>query len=43
VNVQTPQSLQLAWGADLTHVGIILMLNIVARLIAARARPLEGR
>ena len=43
VNVQTPQSLQLAWGAALTLVGIILILNIVARLIAARARPLEGR
>jgi phosphate transport system permease protein len=43
VNVQTPQSLELAWGAALTLVGIILILNIVARLIAARARPLEGR
>jgi phosphate transport system permease protein len=43
VNVQTPQSLELAWGAALVLVGIILILNIVARLIAARARPLEGR
>ena len=43
VNVQTPQSLEMAWGAALVLVGIILILNIVARLIAARARPLEGR
>jgi phosphate transport system permease protein len=43
VNVQTPQSLELAWGAGLVLVVIILLLNIVARLIAARARPAEGR
>lgn len=43
VNVQTPQSLELAWGAALVLVTIILLLNIVARLIAARARPSEGR
>ena len=43
VNVQTPDSLQLAWGAALVLVVIILLLNIVARLIAARARPAEGR
>ncbi len=43
INVQTPQSLQLAWGAALVLVAIILILNLVARLIAARVRPLEGR
>ena len=43
VNVQTPDSLELAWGAALVLVVIILLLNIVARLIAARARPAEGR
>jgi phosphate transport system permease protein len=43
VNVQTPDSLELAWGAALVLVMIILLLNIVARLIAARARPAEGR
>jgi phosphate transport system permease protein len=43
VNVQTPQSLQLAWGAALVLVVIILVLNLVARLIASRVRPLEGR
>ena len=43
VNVQTPHSLELAWGAALVLVVIILLLNIVARLIAARARPAEGR
>jgi phosphate transport system permease protein len=43
VNVQTPESLQLAWGAALVLVVLILILNLVARLIAARARPLEGR
>ena len=43
MNVQTPQSLELAWGAALVLVVIILLLNIVARLIAARARPSEGR
>ena len=43
VNVQTPQSLELAWGAALVLVTIILLLNLVARLIAARARPSEGR
>jgi phosphate transport system permease protein len=42
VNVQTPQSLELAWGAALVLVVIILLLNIVARLIGARARPSEG-
>ncbi|HTI33466.1 MAG TPA: hypothetical protein VL422_07290, partial [Miltoncostaea sp.] len=43
VNVQTPQSLELAWGAALVLVVIILILNLVARLIASRVRPLEGR
>jgi phosphate transport system permease protein len=43
INVQTPQSLQLAWGAALVLVGIILLLNIAARVIASRVRPLEGR
>ncbi|MBJ7455702.1 MAG: phosphate ABC transporter permease subunit PstC [Thermoleophilia bacterium] len=43
VNVQTPQSLELAWGAALVLVAVILLLNIVARLVAARARPSEGR
>ena len=43
VNVQTPQSLELAWGAALVLVAIILFLNIVARIIAARVRPPEGR
>ncbi len=43
VEVQTPESQQLAWGAALVLVAIILLLNLVARLIAARTRPSEGR
>jgi phosphate transport system permease protein len=43
INVQTPQSLELAWGAALVLVAIILILNLVARIIASRVRPLEGR
>jgi phosphate transport system permease protein len=43
INVQTPQSLQLAWGAALVLVLIILLLNVVARLIAARTRFAEAR
>ena len=43
INVQTPQSLELAWGAALVLVAIVLLLNLVARVIAARVRPLEGR
>ena len=43
INVSTPQSLQLAFGAALVLVSIILVLNLGARLIAARARPSEGR
>ena len=42
IEVQTPESLQLAWGAALVLVAIILLLNIVTRLIGARARPTEG-
>ena len=34
INVQTPQSLRLAWGAALVLVAIILLLNIVGRVIA---------
>ena len=43
IEVQTPQSLQLAWGAALVLVVIILILNLAARLIAARATSLESR
>lgn len=43
INVQTPPSLELAWGAALVLVAIILILNLVARLLASRVRPLEGR
>jgi ABC-type phosphate transport system permease subunit len=43
INMQTPQSLELAWGAALVLVTIILVLNVVARLVAARVRPLEAR
>ena len=38
VDVRTPQSEQLAWGAALVLVVIILLLNLVARAIAARTR-----
>ena len=38
VNVRTPQSEELAWGAALVLVAIILVLNLVARAIAARTR-----
>ena len=38
-----PVRCELAWGAALVLVAIILVLNIVARLIASRVRPLEGR
>ena len=43
INVQTPESLELAWGAALVLVTIILVLNVVARVVAARVRPLEAR
>jgi len=39
VDVRTPQSEELAWGAALVLVAIILVLNLVARGIAARKRP----
>ncbi|MEW6581346.1 MAG: phosphate ABC transporter permease subunit PstC [Actinomycetota bacterium] len=40
---QTPASTQLAWGAALILVGIILVLNVSARLISRKARGLERR
>ncbi|MGD9695125.1 MAG: phosphate ABC transporter permease subunit PstC [Thermoleophilia bacterium] len=43
IEVRTPQSEALAWGAALVLVGIILLLNIVARFIATRSRTLESR
>ncbi len=42
IQVQTPASLQLAWGAALVLVGIILLLNLAAALISRRARPSEA-
>lgn len=42
IQVQTPASLQLAWGAALVLVAIILVLNLAAALISRRARPAEG-
>jgi phosphate transport system permease protein len=38
IEVQTPQSLELAWGAALVLVAMILVLNLVARAVAMRAR-----
>ena len=38
IEVQTPQSLQLAWGAALVLVAMILVLNLIARAVALRAR-----
>jgi phosphate transport system permease protein len=38
VDVRTPQSEELAWGAALVLVAIVLVLNLVARAIAARTR-----
>lgn len=43
IQVQTPASLQLAWGAALVLVAIILILNLGAALLARRTRPLEAR
>ena len=43
IQVQTDASLQLAWGAALVLVAIILILNLGAALLARRTRPLEGR
>ena len=40
---QTPASLQLAWGAALVLVAIILVLNLGASLLSRRTRRLEGR
>lgn len=42
IQVQTPASLQLAWGAALVLVAIILILNLAAALISRRARPAEA-
>lgn len=42
IQVQTPASLQLAWGAALVLVAIILVLNLAAAVISRRARPAEG-
>ncbi len=42
IQVQTPASLQLAWGAALVLVAIILFLNLAAALLSRRARPAEG-
>jgi phosphate transport system permease protein len=42
IQVQTPASLQLAWGAALVLVGIILILNLAAALLSRRARPSEA-
>ncbi|MGD9571869.1 MAG: phosphate ABC transporter permease subunit PstC [Thermoleophilia bacterium] len=43
LDVQTPESQRLAWGAALILVGIVLLLNIAARLLASRTRALEAR
>jgi phosphate transport system permease protein len=43
VQVQTPVTLQTAWGAALVLVVIILLFNLVARLIARKTRTLEAR
>lgn len=43
IDVRTPESMQLAWGAALVLVAIILILNVAARLVAARSRRLESR
>lgn len=40
---QTPASLQLAWGAALVLVAIILFLNLGASLLSRRSRRLESR
>ncbi len=37
IDVQTPESLELAWGAALVLVAIILLLNVTARLITRLA------
>jgi phosphate transport system permease protein len=43
VTIQTPATLQTAWGAALVLVAIILVLNLIARLIARKTRSLEAR
>jgi len=43
IQIQTPQTLQAAWGAALVLVVIILILNVIARFIARRTRGLETR
>jgi phosphate transport system permease protein len=43
IEVQTPESLQLAWGAALVLVIIILLLNLLARLIARRSGSVAAR
>ncbi len=40
---QTPESLQMAWGAALVLVAIILVLNLGAALLSRKSRRLEGR
>ena len=40
---QTPASLQLAWGAALVLVAIIMFLNLGAALLGRKSRQLEGR
>ena len=43
IQVATPASLQLAWGAALVLVAIIFILNIGGALISRRSRTLEAR
>lgn len=43
VQVQTPASMQLAWGAALVLVLIIMFLNVAAWLISRKSRTSEGR
>jgi phosphate transport system permease protein len=43
IQIQTPQTLQTAWGAALVLVVIVLVLNLIARFIARRTRGLETR
>lgn len=43
IQVSTPASLQLAWGAALVLVAIIFLLNLGGALISRRSRTLETR
>jgi phosphate transport system permease protein len=43
IQVSTPASLQLAWGAALVLVAIIFVLNLGGALISRRSRSLEAR